>query len=84
LKEKLLAALRAGIFEVILPRANEKEIAELPDNIKKSIKLHFVDQMDEVLALALESPLPAPLPAATEVLAAVPPPEMTSNLPARQ
>jgi ATP-dependent Lon protease len=84
LKEKLLAALRAGIFEVILPRANEKDIAELPDNIKKSIKLHFVDQMDEVLALALESPLPAQLPAATEVLAAVPPPELTSNLPARQ
>jgi predicted ATP-dependent protease len=49
LKEKLLAALRAGIFEVILPRANEKDIAELPDNIKKSMKLHFVDQMDEVL-----------------------------------
>ena len=58
LKEKLLAALRAGIFEVILPRANEKDIAELPDNIKNSIKLHFVDSMDEVLALALESPLP--------------------------
>ena len=58
LKEKLLAALRAGIFEVILPRANEKDIAELPDNIKNSMKLHFVDSMDEVLALALESPLP--------------------------
>jgi ATP-dependent Lon protease len=84
LKEKLLAALRAGIFEVILPRANEKDVSELPDNIKSSIKLHFVDQMDEVLALALESPLPAPLPATSSVLAAVPPPEMTSNLPARQ
>ena len=58
LKEKLLAALRAGIFEVILPRANEKDIAELPENIKNSMKLHFVDSMDEVLALALESPLP--------------------------
>jgi ATP-dependent Lon protease len=58
LKEKLLAALRAGIFEAILPRANEKDIAELPDNIKNTMKLHFVDQMDEVLALALERPLP--------------------------
>ncbi len=84
LKEKLLAALRAGIFEVILPRANEKDIAELPDNIKNAMKLHFVDQMDEVLALALESPLPAALPAETEVLAAVPPPEITANLPAPQ
>jgi ATP-dependent Lon protease len=84
LKEKLLAALRAGIFEVILPRANEKDIDELPDNIKKSIKLHFVDQMDEVLSLALESPLPAALPAETDVLAAVPPAEITGNLPAPQ
>jgi ATP-dependent Lon protease len=84
LKEKLLAALRAGIFEVILPRANEKDIEELPDNIKKSIKLHFVDQMDEVLKLALESPLPTALPAESEVLAAVPPPEMPANLPAPQ
>jgi ATP-dependent Lon protease len=85
LKEKLLAALRAGIFEVILPRANEKDVAELPDNIKKSIKLHFVDQMDEVLTLALESPLQALIPTATDGLAAVPPAaEISSNLPARQ
>jgi ATP-dependent Lon protease len=83
LKEKLLAALRAGIFEVILPRANEKDVAELPDNIKKSIKLHFVDQMDEVLTLALESPLQALLPVQTEVLTTVPG-EIPANLPARQ
>jgi ATP-dependent Lon protease len=84
LKEKLLAALRAGIFEVILPRANEKDIAELPDNIKSSIKLHFVDNMDEVLALALEGPLPAALPSAVDVLAAAPSSELTANLPAPQ
>jgi len=82
LKEKLLAALRAGIFEVILPRANDKDIAELPDNIKKSMKLHFVDNMDEVLALALESPLPSALPVQPGVLA--PPAEMPASLPARQ
>jgi ATP-dependent Lon protease len=84
LKEKLLAALRAGIFEVILPRANEKDFAELPDNIKNSMKLHFVDKMDEVLALALESPLPTPVPAEAEVLAAVQPADLTSKQPARQ
>ena len=84
LKEKLLAALRAGIFEVILPRANEKDVAELPDNIKNSIKLHFVDQMDEVLALALESPLPTALPAEAEVLATVPPADVTTGQAARQ
>jgi ATP-dependent Lon protease len=84
LKEKLLAALRAGIFETILPRANEKDVAELPDNIKNAMKLHFVDTMDEVLALALESPLPAPLPAVTEALAAVPSTDVSANLPAPQ
>jgi ATP-dependent Lon protease len=84
LKEKLLAALRAGIFEVILPRANEKDIAELPDNIKKSMKMHFVDQMDEVLTLALESPLQALIPTSPEVLTSVPPNELTTNAPAPQ
>jgi ATP-dependent Lon protease len=85
LKEKLLAALRAGIFEVILPSANQKDIAELPDNIKNSMKLHFVENMDEVLALALEGPLPAALPvAAVELLATVPSAELPANAPAPQ
>jgi ATP-dependent Lon protease len=84
LKEKLLAALRAGIFEIILPRANEKDIAELPDNIKKAMKLHFVDQMDEVLTLALESPLIALVPAEAEVLAAVPQSDLGGGQVARQ
>ena len=79
LKEKLLAALRAGIFEAILPRANEKDVDELPDNLKKSMKLHFVDSMDEVLALALEGPLPTPLPEEAEVMASVPPPVVASK-----
>ena len=79
MKEKLLAALRAGIFEAILPRANEKDVAELPDNIKKSMKLHFVDQMDEVLALALEGPLPTPLPEEASVMATVQPPVVASK-----
>jgi ATP-dependent Lon protease len=77
LKEKLLAALRAGIFEAILPRGNEKDFVELPDNIRNVMKLHFVDSMDEVLALALERPLPTPLPDATAVMEAVPPPPPT-------
>jgi hypothetical protein len=48
------------------------------------MKLRFVDTMDEVLAIALERPLPAPLPSETETLAAVPPPEVSNNLPAPQ
>ena len=58
LKEKLLAAHRAGIFEVILPSDNEKDLAEVPQNLQAAMKLHFVKTMDDVLAVALESPLP--------------------------
>jgi ATP-dependent Lon protease len=61
LKEKLLAAHRAGLFEVILPRDNEKDIAEVPENLRTEMKLHFADTMDQVLAIALEQPLPEPL-----------------------
>ncbi len=58
LKEKLLAAHRAGLFEVILPKENEKDVAEVPENLRSAMKLHFVDNMDQVLAVALESALP--------------------------
>jgi ATP-dependent Lon protease len=58
LKEKLLAAHRAGIFEAILPEDNRKDLADLPELLKTSMKLHFVEQMDEVLLIALESKLP--------------------------
>jgi ATP-dependent Lon protease len=58
LKEKLLAAHRAGLFEVILPKDNEKDIAEVPENLRNAMKLHFVDTMDQVLAVALEQALP--------------------------
>jgi ATP-dependent Lon protease len=74
-KEKLLAAHRHGIFEAILPRDNEKDLADVPENIRKDMKLHFVDSMDEVLRIALAGELaslreqaappvelPAPLP----------------------
>jgi ATP-dependent Lon protease len=58
LKEKLLAAHRAGIFEAILPAENRKDLPDLPENLKSAMKLNFVDTMDEVLKLALEGPLP--------------------------
>jgi len=58
LKEKLLAAHRAGIFEVILPRDNEKDLADVPENLRNQMKLHFADTMDDVLPIALERPLP--------------------------
>jgi ATP-dependent Lon protease len=61
LKEKLLAAHRAGLFEVILPKDNEKDLAEVPENLRNQMKLHFAETMDQVLALALEQPLPESL-----------------------
>jgi len=72
LKEKLLAAHRAGIMEVILPAENEKDLAEVPENLRTAMKLHFVNTMDEVLALALERPLPV-IPEETPGIAALPP-----------
>jgi len=58
LKEKLLAAHRAGIFEAILPKDNEKDLSEVPENLRNAMKLHFAENMDEVLSIALEGPLP--------------------------
>jgi ATP-dependent Lon protease len=74
LKEKLLAAHRAGIFEAVLPRANEKDLADLPENLRSVMKLHFVDQMDDVLRIALEAPLPELREETPEALTAVKPP----------
>jgi ATP-dependent Lon protease len=68
LKEKLMAAHRHGILEAIMPRENERDLPDIPDAIKKTMKLNFVDSMDEVLKIALERELVAlPLPTATEV-----------------
>jgi len=60
LKEKLLAARRGGIKTVIIPKENERDLKEVPDNIKEDLDIRAVKWIDEVLALALES-LPEPL-----------------------
>jgi ATP-dependent Lon protease len=63
LKEKLMAAHRHGILEAIIPRENEKDLPDIPDAIKKTMKLNFVESMDEVLRIALERELVAlPMP----------------------
>jgi ATP-dependent Lon protease len=54
LKEKLLAAHRQGIYHLVLPKDNEKDLPEIPENVLKQMKLHFVSSMDEVLKVALE------------------------------
>jgi ATP-dependent Lon protease len=58
-KEKLLAAHRAGSRTVILPRDNEKDLAEIPPNIQQEVTVRFVESMDEVLDLALERKIEA-------------------------
>jgi len=74
LKEKLLAALRAGITTVFIPKENEKDLAEIPDNVKKLLRLIPVADVDEVIAQALarrpiaiewEEPPEPPVPVAT-------------------
>ena len=57
LKEKLLAALRGGLKTVLIPKENEKDLAEIPDNVKKALEIVPVTTVDEVLARALASPL---------------------------
>ncbi len=74
LKEKLLAAHRAGIFEAIVPEENRKDFADLPELLRNTVKLHFVDGMDEVLQLALEASLPTLEEETPEALSGVIPP----------
>jgi ATP-dependent Lon protease len=63
LKEKLMAAHRHGILEAIIPRENEKDLPDIPDAIKKTMKLNFVESMDQVLKIALEREVVAlPMP----------------------
>jgi ATP-dependent Lon protease len=54
LKEKLMAAHRHGMHEAIIPKDNEKDLPDIPELIRKEMKLHFVEHMDEVLRLSLE------------------------------
>ncbi|MDQ7857402.1 MAG: endopeptidase La [Armatimonadota bacterium] len=79
LKEKVLAAHRAGIRTVILPKENEKDLQEIPGNVRKQMKLVLVGHMDEVLAAALlprrEQEVPPPAPVAA------PPPPFVPPLP---
>jgi ATP-dependent Lon protease len=73
-KEKVLAAHRAGVTNIVLPKDNEKDLADIPKNVLDALNVYLVETMDEVLKIALASPLPAPLsaqPAAAEEAAAL-------------
>jgi len=66
-KEKVLAAHRAGVTNIILPRDNEKDLADIPKNVMDTLDVHMVSTMDEVLKIALAGPLPSRIPAAPVV-----------------
>jgi ATP-dependent Lon protease len=70
LKEKLLAALRAGIKTVAIPADNEKDLADIPDNVKQALEIIPVSTMDEVLKQALTRQ-PTPIEWTEEVPVAV-------------
>jgi ATP-dependent Lon protease len=59
LKEKLLAAHRGGVKRVIIPHENEKDLAEIPENVREDLEIHCVKWMDEVLQVALDR-MPVP------------------------
>ncbi len=73
LKEKLLAALRGGITTVLIPQENEKDLADIPQNIKDGLTIVPVAHVDEVLKLALTEPLAAIEWTDADELAALPP-----------
>jgi ATP-dependent Lon protease len=62
-KEKLLAAHRAGVKNIILPKDNEKDLADIPKNVVDTLNVYMVQTMDEVLKIALAEPLAARIPA---------------------
>ena len=84
LKEKTLAAMRAGIKQVIAPKRNEKDLPDIPDEVKQTLKFHFVQNVDEVLAIALGAGRGAPPPAKPNGRPAKAQPErVATNPPAR-
>jgi ATP-dependent Lon protease len=53
MKEKVLAARRAGIHRVILPQGNKKDLRDIPDHVRQEMQFHFVSRVEEVLALVI-------------------------------
>ena len=62
LKEKVLGAVRAGITEIILPNDNEADLEDLPDDVRKQMKFHLAETLDDVIEVALLGTKAAPVP----------------------
>jgi len=67
IKEKLLAAHRAGIRTIIMPARNEPDLENLPADVRSELKIHLIKRVDEILPLVLEPPAPAPPPPIEEL-----------------
>jgi len=72
IKDKVLAAFRAGIREVILPVENDKDLEDIPEDVRSAIQFHLVSEMGEVIPLALDGSLPTVQAPATEGAVAQP------------
>jgi ATP-dependent Lon protease len=77
IKEKILAAIRSGVEEVLVPARNEKDLEEIPPEILQSVKIRFVSSIDDVMRLIFGDLGPPPLrrPEAEVLHATVPPPD---------
>jgi ATP-dependent Lon protease len=55
IKEKVLAARRAGIKRVVLPKGNEADVRELPENVRREMEVHLAERIEDVLAVTVPS-----------------------------
>jgi ATP-dependent Lon protease len=67
IKEKLLAAHRAGIRTILIPARNEADLENVPSDVRAELKIHLIKRVDEILALVLEPPVVPPAPPAEEL-----------------
>jgi predicted ATP-dependent serine protease len=72
-KEKVLAARRAGVLEVILPQHNKNDLVDIPEVLRRDLTFHYVDTVPQVLALALAPPSAPPTPAPPPAVPPLPP-----------
>jgi ATP-dependent Lon protease len=79
IKDKVLAAFRAGITEVVLPKENEKDLEDIPAEVSERLEIHLIESMDEVLQIALDGAL-SPLPKVKGIDEAAKPPIGSDSL----
>ena len=65
-RDKLMAARRAGLTDVVLPASNRKDLVEVPQRLRRSLRIHLVDSMQQVMELVLLPPANGHLPSSTD------------------